>query len=290
MAAALALFMVNASFGCSLAAADKELGTVLRNLSYPSDYTHSGRAPLVDGRYEEPAAPGSASTIAVRSTDFLAGGVVDHRDVAAIVLVTDPGGSGVFFDLYVLERRSEGWSIVDHAFLGDRVRVHNVRIEQNRIGLDLTLHGPVDPVCCPSRPARVQYALKDGRLTKAESPVATNSMAPIVGQVWTWQHTVRADGSRMMPGEPDHYTIHLGSGAQLAVRADCNRAGGTYRLEESRLTLSVTHTTMAACPPDSLDRQFLADLSEISAWSSESGLLRLNLQHGGTMTFTAVGP
>jgi heat shock protein HslJ len=282
--------MLNASFGCSLAAADKVPGATLRNITYPSDYAHSGRAPLTDGRYEEPAAPGSGVKVVVRLTDLLATGVIGGRDIAALVLVTDPGGSAVFFDLYVLERSEEGWSVVDHAPLGDRVRVHNVRIEQERIGLDMTLHGPADPVCCPSRPARVQYALKDGRLTKAEAPVATNSIAPIVGQVWTWQHTVHADGRRTTPGEPDHYTIHLGSGAQLAVRADCNRAGGTYRLEESRLTLSVTHSTMAACPPDSRDRQFLTDLSGVHAWSAESGQLRLDLRAGGTMTFTAVGP
>lgn len=281
--------MVNTSFGCFLAAADTELGPALRNMTYPTGYTHSGRAPLVDGRYEEPAVPGSASRIVVKATDFVAAGLLDKRDVATVVLVTDPGGSGVFFDLYVLERKSDGWSVVDHALLGDRIRVNAIRIEQDRIGLELTVHGPGDPVCCPSRPVRVQYALKDGRLTKAEAPARPTAPAPLEGQVWTWQHTLRADGSRTTAVEPGSYTIHLEPGGQLAVRADCNRAGGTYHLEDSRLTLSVTHSTMAACPPESLDRQFLADLSEVMAWSLESGRLRLDLKDGGTMTFTAVG-
>jgi hypothetical protein len=44
---------------------------------------------------------------------------------------------------------------------------------------------------------------------------------------------------------------------------------------------------MAACPPESLDKQFLADVAAIMAWSVEDGSLRVNLMGGGTMVFTA---
>jgi hypothetical protein len=44
---------------------------------------------------------------------------------------------------------------------------------------------------------------------------------------------------------------------------------------------------MAACPPESLDRQFLGDVAAIMAWSVEERRLRVNLKGGETMIFTA---
>jgi heat shock protein HslJ len=44
---------------------------------------------------------------------------------------------------------------------------------------------------------------------------------------------------------------------------------------------------MAACPPDSLDRQFLADLVAVIAWRLEDSRLHMDLTGGGMMVFTA---
>jgi len=51
--------------------------------------------------------------------------------------------------------------------------------------------------------------------------------------------------------------------------------------------LSVTHSTMAACPPESLDRQFLAEWAAVIAWRLEDSRLHVDLTGGGTMVFTA---
>jgi heat shock protein HslJ len=128
--------------------------------------------------------------------------------------------------------------------------------------------------------------LQDERLVKVTAP-AQNTPSPIEGQVWAWQHTDRIDGTRTTPTEPGHYTLRLGPDGQLDVRADCNRAGGRYKVEEAGLTLSVTHSTMAACPPESPDREFLADLASVSAWRLEHSSLHVDLTGGGTMVFTA---
>jgi heat shock protein HslJ len=58
-------------------------------------------------------------------------------------------------------------------------------------------------------------------------------------------------------------------------------------LDGARLTLSVTHSTMAACPPESLDKQFLAGVAAVTEWHVEENRLRMNLTGGGTMVFTA---
>ena len=268
-----------------MAWADDEFREALRNMTYPSEWTRSGQAPLVGGVYEEPVAPDSASKTVIRLTDSVAVGTIRDQTMAALVIVTEPGGSGVFYDLYLVRQGENHWNIVDRAHLGDRIRVNKIQIEQGLVGLDLTVQGPRDGACCPTERSRVYYALQDERLVKVSEP-EQKSQSPIEGPVWAWQHTDRIDGTRTTPAE-SVYTLRLGPNGQLNVRADCNRAGGNYRLDGSRLTLSVTHSTMAACPPESLDRQFLADLASVSAWRLEDSRLYVDLTGGGTMVFAA---
>ena len=280
------LLTIAAPFGERMAWAEGELREALSNMTYPSEWTRSGRAPLVRGVYEEPSVPGSASKTVVRLTDFVAIGPIGDQTMAALIIVTDPGGSGVFFDLYLVRQQENRWDLVDRAQLGDRIRVNKIEVERGLVGLDLTVHGPRDGTCCPTERSRVHFALQGERLVKVSEPEQKLS-SPIEGQVWAWQHTVRVDGTRTTPTEPGHYTLRLGPGGHLDVRADCNRAGGGYRVEVSRLTLSVTHSTMAACPPESLDREFLADLASVSAWRLEDSNLHMDLTCGGMMVFTA---
>lgn len=285
-AIAFLLLSIPALCGNTTAWADGELRETLGNMTYPSTWTRGGQAPLVGGVYKEPAAPGSTSNIVIRLTDSLAIGSIGNQTMAALVIVTDPGGSGVLFDLYLVRQQENRWSIVDHAHLGDRIRVNKIKIERGLVGLDLTVHSPRDGACCPTKRSIVYYALQNERLVKVSTP-AQNTSSPVVGAVWEWQDTLRVDGTRTTPTESGHYTLRLGPDGQLDVRADCNRAGGHYQLDGAHLTLSVTHSTMAACPPESLDKQFLADVAAIMAWSVEDGSLRVNLMDGGTMVFTA---
>jgi basic membrane protein A len=104
---------------------------MLANLSYPSEYTADGTAPLTDGAYEEAAAPGSATVTTVQLSDMLAFGDLDADGVddAAVVLISDPGGSGRFYDLVaVLDRNGKAFPVAS-AFLGDRIEINTVTIE-----------------------------------------------------------------------------------------------------------------------------------------------------------------
>jgi len=222
----------------------------------------------------------------IRLTDSLAVGKIGEQTMTALVIVTDPGGSGIFFDLYLVREQDNRWSIVDRAHLGDRIRVNKIEVERGLVGLDLTVHGPRDSACCPTERSTVYHALQNERLVKVSAP-AQHTPSPIEGPVWAWQYTQRIDGTRTTPTKSEQHTLRLGPDGQLDVRADCNRAGGHYQLDGARLTLSLTHSTMAACPPESLDKRFLADVAVVTTWSVEDGRLRLTLLDGGTMVFTA---
>lgn len=80
--------------------------------------------------------------------------------------------------------------------------------------------------------------------------------------------------------------MRLEPGGLVRLQADCNAAGGRYRIEEHRITITVTHSTMAACEPDSADRTFLKDLDAAGRWFDREGRLYLDLAVGsGAMEF-----
>jgi hypothetical protein len=122
VATTLVLFISTAPIIDTVAWANDELSEALRNMTFPSEWTRSGQAPLVEVVYEEPTAQDSASKIVIRLTDSVAVGTIGGQTAAALVIVTDPGGSGVFFDLYLMQQRENRWRVMDRAHLGDRIR------------------------------------------------------------------------------------------------------------------------------------------------------------------------
>ena len=56
-------------------------------------------------------------------------------------------------------------------FLGDRVPAERVRIENGVILIDLTMHGPADPMCCPTVRTTRRFRLEGGEIREiADSP------------------------------------------------------------------------------------------------------------------------
>jgi hypothetical protein len=152
----------------------------LQNAEYPSQWPASGRARLVNGRFREPAAPGAATDILVRATEHYAFGDLDGDGAgdAVVVLESDPGGSGVFFDLVALLNRN-GRAVALHPVpLGDRVQVNDVAIRNGNVQVDLVKHGPDDPQCCPSLDVSLPYRVEGDTLVPANQDPRRTSAAP----------------------------------------------------------------------------------------------------------------
>ena len=108
----------------------------------------------------------------------------------------------------------------------------------------------------------------------------------ITGIEWKWVQSLYSNDARALPADPTHYTITFKPDGMLNVRADCNRAGGTYTVKEQSIAVKVTHSTMAMCPPDSLDGKFLKDLGAATIYFFKDGYLYLDLKYdSGTMKF-----
>jgi len=153
----------------------------LRNAEYASQWTRSGKARLVDGQYRESAAPGAATEVIVTATDFYAIGDLDGdgSEDAVIVLESDPGGSGVFFDLVPVLNRQGTPEVLAPVPLGDRVDISGVSLGERQVQVRLLKHGPDDPQCCPTLDVTLHYRLgPNGLINEGQEPSRT-SAAPL---------------------------------------------------------------------------------------------------------------
>jgi hypothetical protein len=94
----------------------------------------------------------------------------DGREDAAVILLGSGGGSGVFVDLAVVLDRNGVPVHAASAPLGDRVQVHEIRIEGTDILVDVTQQGPGDPACCPTQKTTRKFHFADGRLVDTAPP------------------------------------------------------------------------------------------------------------------------
>ena len=108
----------------------------------------------------------------------------------------------------------------------------------------------------------------------------------IIGVEWKYAGSRYNNDTRVRPADSARFRLRLEQGGLLHLQADCNAAGGRYRIEDRRITITVTHSTMAACEPDSVDRTFLKDLDAAGGWCVREGRLSLDLTvDSGTKKF-----
>ncbi|MGE3857199.1 MAG: hypothetical protein AB7G21_09625 [Dehalococcoidia bacterium] len=154
----------------------------LEAATYPVAFAPGGTATLTGGTFEAPhTAPGSASRVAV-ALQASVSGVIGGQPGAAVILAATGGGSGTFYELYVMDAAAKP---VAHIALGDRIKVGSLTLDaQGRILLQGTFKRDMDPACCPSLIQRRTYALEAGRIvlesaaTAVVDPVAPPRPAP----------------------------------------------------------------------------------------------------------------
>jgi para-nitrobenzyl esterase len=109
----------------------------------------------------------------------------------------------------------------------------------------------------------------------------------VIGAVWQWVQTLYNDDTKTAPAKPENYTVQFLDDGKLKVKADCNMKGGTYSTEGKKLSIKITHSTMAACEPGSLEDRFVRDLAAGTAFFLKDGYLYLDVKHDtGTMKFS----
>lgn len=126
---------------------------------------------LVDGRYEgEPFVSGGASRpIVTLLPEPIAYGDLDGdgRPDAAVILVSDTGGSGAFVHLAVVRAGDGAPDNAATLLLGDRLQVRSLAVAGDRIVARLLSHAADDPACCPSLEGVREFRLSGAELLDA---------------------------------------------------------------------------------------------------------------------------
>jgi len=142
----------------------------LKNVAYPNEWPKDGVAQLTDGLYVEEYMPGAATKLRILLSYLRVYGDLNDdgcEDVAAI-LVVDPGGSGTFYYLEAVLNGSGDPRPVASQFLGDRVFIRSMKVENGNVILGMDVTGPSDSACCPTDSKRVTYALEGDSLVEVE--------------------------------------------------------------------------------------------------------------------------
>ncbi len=133
----------------------------LSNAIYICQHAEPCTVQLSGGQYID-----SATQLQVVLTHFVAFGDLDADGIeeAVVVLTTNLGGSGIFYDLAVV-KYFEG-DLINTAIttLGDRVQINQLDVVNGEIMVDMLVAGPDDPLCCPATAVIQRYRLGRGEL------------------------------------------------------------------------------------------------------------------------------
>lgn len=145
----------------------------LEEAMYITEWTDTGVVQLENGEYREPSADATSSPLVITLSPIRAFGDLNDDGLldAAVVLVTDPGGSGTFFDLAVVLNHNGQPDNAAIASLGDRTEIKSLAIEDGHIVVEMITHGPDDPLCCPTQEVTQHYVLEGEELVPVSAPV-----------------------------------------------------------------------------------------------------------------------
>jgi heat shock protein HslJ len=135
----------------------------------------------------------------------------------------------------------------------------------------------------PTQPAQA------GETPAAQPQTTPEALPQLSGKVWQWTKTAYSDGRTITVPNPANYTIEFFPvGDRVAVKADCNNVVGTFTADASNMTITLGPSTMAMCPPGSLDSEYIRELGEVAQYLIQGDSLVLNFKmDSGGMTFTA---
>jgi hypothetical protein len=135
---------------------------MLKNGTYHAPY-FDRTITLVNGTYTEGS---GASIYTVSMTDVYAFGDLNGDGVndAGILLVENGGGTGQFLSVIAVYDVAHLPQQSGSTELGDRVQVNSMDIESGVIHLDMIVHSPNDPLCCPTQSEQQSYWMIAGNL------------------------------------------------------------------------------------------------------------------------------
>jgi heat shock protein HslJ len=110
----------------------------------------------------------------------------------------------------------------------------------------------------------------------------------LTGTSWQWVQSVYEGDMVVLANDPTRYTITFNDDGSVQAQIDCNQGRGTYTVDGSNLTFGAITSTRMACPSDSQDGVFAADLAAVTSYMFADGNLHLTTSTDGVMEFAPV--
>lgn len=129
----------------------------------------------------------------------------------------------------------------------------------------------------------------DLKLDSGTMQLSAAAHPPLLGTVWHLQQIQYNDGRLLVADPPENYTLELSRDGEVFARADCNRSIGQFTEQgDSRISIAMGPTTLAACPPGSISDDFLQALNNANLASFQDGQLVIDLKFdSGSLLFSA---
>ncbi len=151
-------------------------GDVHQAVSSPLDATFTitdRKFRLIGGRFEQPAAPGSALREVIRAVGKPVSGDLDGdgKEDAALVLAYSGGGSGTFYYAAAALLRDGSYVGTNGVFLGDRIVPRSLEIRGGVIEVGYLDRRPDQPLtAAPTESRTKRLALVGGVLEEVRAP------------------------------------------------------------------------------------------------------------------------
>lgn len=152
----------------------------LRNAEYQLGATDALQVvQLTDGEFEQ-GTPQGDGYMSIRMTEFVAAGDLndDGTNEAAALVSENYGGTGVFVFLAVYAEVDGKPTFQASAIVDDRPQVNALAIEDGEIFLDVVIHGPDEPMCCPALRTTRHYRWVDNQLDMSDYTTFTPDDEP----------------------------------------------------------------------------------------------------------------
>ena len=249
---------------------------------------------LFNGYAEESAAPDSNTKLITQvwGTPTITDLNGDGQQDAVLILSQNGVGSGIFYYLVVAIREGEHFKGSKAFLLGDRIQPHEVRVDKNRITVQLLDRLKSDAyTTLPSITTEQRFVYDaDTQQLIAVEPNFAGEADParmtLGMKTWYWEKTQYNNDSEQKPKLAQKFSLKFEANGKVLITTDCNAMQGEFSVTDNQITLSKMISTRMFCA-DSQEQEFSKMLTNVSSYFfTGKGRLILELKYdSGSMTF-----
>ncbi|MFC1720737.1 META domain-containing protein [Patescibacteria group bacterium] len=233
---------------------------------------------LVNGFVEKEITPESATKNKVSVFGEPVFGDIDKDgdDDAVLILVNDPGGSGTFYYAAIAANINGEYKGTDTILLGDRIVPQKFYIDDNRAKIEYLNREfgesfAIQPSVEKALHLKFEVSQSDeNKLYLIEVEVdfegeADPNIMTLDMHTWRWIKTTYNNDTELIPDNIEEFTITFKNDGTFSATTDCNSMGGSYEVEENKITFSDIFATEMFCE-GSQEQQFSKMLGEVNSY------------------------